>query len=158
MPSRSGMSVRRALVVGGLVVGAMDLIAASVYAISRGGTAAGVWKFVASGLLGRSAFEGGSGTILLGVALHFFIAFTVVAVYVLASLRMPVLAGHPLPLGALYGVLVYVVMTFLVIPLSAAVPGRRTATGMLIMLGIHIFVIGIPTALFARAVRSEPVL
>ena len=48
-----------------------------------------MWQSIASGLLGKAAYEGGSATAPLGLALHFFIAFVMALVYVLAARRLP---------------------------------------------------------------------
>ena len=53
-------------------------------------------------------------------AVHLFIAFAIVAVYFLASRRVPLLTRHAVAPGMLYGIGVYFVMSYLVIPLPAA--------------------------------------
>jgi uncharacterized membrane protein YagU involved in acid resistance len=89
----------------------------------------------------------------LGALLHFFIAFVVVLVYFLASRRLPVLREHPVLCGALYGVGVWLAMNFVVLPLSAAAVGPRVWPVVVNGLAIHVFGVGIPSALFARAGR-----
>ena len=83
------------------------------------GHGAAGWQSVASGLLGKASYEGGNATIVLGLALHFFIAFVMALVYVKASHRLPVLVCRPVLMGVLYGFVLYVVMNFVVVPLSA---------------------------------------
>jgi len=48
-----------------------------------------VLQYTASGLLGRSSFDGGIRTPVLGCGLHFFIAFAASTVYVFASRWIP---------------------------------------------------------------------
>ena len=75
----------------------------------------------------------------------------------LAARRFPGLAGHPLPAGAIYGVAVWVVMNFVVIPLSAASRGALSTPVVINGFLIHIFGVGIPSMLFARlAGRAGP--
>ena len=74
--------------------------------------------------LGPEAFETGAWAVWLGVALHLFIAFVVVAVYVFASRSLPALTCHPVPWGLAYGAGVHLVMHFIVIR-SRCVPNRR---------------------------------
>ena len=81
-----------------------------------------VLKFIASGLLGAAAFQGGAAIAALGLALHFVIALGAAAVYWAASRRIAFLATHPVPSGLLYGVAVYFFMNLVVIPLSAVPP------------------------------------
>ena len=71
----------RAILVTGLIVGTMDIISAFIIALSRGSTVTRLLQFIASGLLGPPAFQGGAATAILGLALHFFIAFTLVAIF-----------------------------------------------------------------------------
>lgn len=143
-----------ALLLGGLAVGILDGLDAVVFFGLRGVTPMRVMQSIASGLLGSQAYRGGIATAALGILLHFGIALAVVAVYYLASRRLPVLSRHPLALGPLYGLLVYVVMNFLVVPLSAAVAGPRTLPVVINGLLIHALGVGLPAAVFARAAMS----
>jgi hypothetical protein len=145
------MAPGRALFYGTLVVGALDILEVMVFAGMRGVAPIRVLQGVASGLLGRGAYGGGVPAAALGALLQFFIAFVVVAVYQLASRRLPVLVRAPLLCGALYGVLVYAVMNLVVVPASEAAIGKPTAAGVINGLLIHALGVGIPSALFARA-------
>jgi hypothetical protein len=63
----------------------------------------------------------------VGVAIHYTIAFFWTAVYWVASRRMGVLIGRPVVCGLVYGAVVYLIMNFVVLPLTR-VPHSRTAT------------------------------
>ncbi len=105
---------------GGGAGGLLDAIYATVtWGFVLGDNPAGVWQSVAAGLLGKASYAGGDGTALLGLALHFFIACVMALIYVRAARRLPVLIQRPLLMGALYGVALYLVMNFVVVPLSA---------------------------------------
>ena len=127
----------------------MDITSAIILAISRGSTATRLLQFVASGLIGQKAFTGGAATAALGLGLHFVIAFSLVAVFYGASRRFGFILRHPALSGIIYGLIVFGVMNLIVLPLSAAKP-RHSLTGDLIQIGIHMFVIGLPTALLIR--------
>jgi len=106
--------------IGGGVGGLLDAIYATVlWGFILGGSPTGIWQSVASGLIGKSSYDGGTATAALGLALHFFIAFVMALVYVIASRRLPVLIARPIVMGMLYGLALYVVMNFVVVPLSA---------------------------------------
>jgi hypothetical protein len=139
----------RTIAITGLIVGAMDITSAFILAISRGSTATRLLQFVASGLLGQKAFTGGVATAALGLGLHFVIAFCLVAVFYAASRRLGFMLRHAVLAGLVYGLIVFGVMNLIVLPLSAAKP-RHSLTGDLIQIGIHMFVIGLPTALLIR--------
>jgi hypothetical protein len=116
----------------------------------RGGSAMRVFQSVASGLLGRESVRGGWASMMLGLGLHFFIAFSVAAVYFTASRRLGLLRQRPVLCGMPYGVAVYCFMHYVVIPLSAIVPRPPTLSGVLIGVIGHAFLVGIPAAVFAR--------
>jgi hypothetical protein len=132
-----------------LIVGALDITSAFILALSRGSTIPRLLQFIASGALGQDAFKGGTATAALGLALQFLIAFTLVAVFYVAGRKLPFLEQHPVVSGIIYGLAVYAVMNLVVLPLSAAKP-RHSITGDLIQIAIHMFVIGLPTALLLR--------
>jgi hypothetical protein len=135
-----------------LVAGAMDISAAIVTWLLRDVPASRVLQSVASGVLGRGAFEAGTGAAALGLLLHFLLMSAIAAIYVLAFRRVDTLRRSALVSGVIYGVLVYVVMTYVVVPLSAS--PVRTPTGRDALLGIatHIVCVGLPIALIvARA-------
>jgi hypothetical protein len=135
--------------VTGLIVGTLDILSAFIIALSRGSTVTRLLQFIASGLLGPQAFQGGAATAILGLALHFFIAFTLVAVFYAARRRFDFVRDHAISSGIIYGLIVFAVMNLIVLPLSAAKP-RHSVSGDLIQIGIHMFVIGLPTSLLLR--------
>jgi hypothetical protein len=142
-------SAVRTIAITGLIVGAMDITAAIIQAISRGATATRLLQFVASGLVGQNAFQGGAATAALGLGLHFVIAFTLVTVFYVASRCFVLLRHYPVVSGLAYGLIVFGVMNLVVLPLSAAKP-RHSLPGDLIQIGIHMFIIGLPTSLLIR--------
>jgi uncharacterized membrane protein YagU involved in acid resistance len=100
-------------------------------------------------------------TILLGIGLHYFIAFSVVTTYIVASRRFELLTRSWVWCGIAYGLGVWLFMNFVVIPLSAIHRGPFTAVGVINGLLIHAFGVGLPSAWFARMARgpgwwSEP--
>ncbi len=141
----------RAILAGGLAVAVLDALDAVVaYKLAFGMTPLAIYQFVASGLLGQSAYAGGAATALLGLAMHLLIAFTAAAVFVLASERLPQLRRDAIGWGLAYGVGVFAVMSFGVIPLSR-IPAS-TPPLPLILNGVigHALLVGLPIALAAR--------
>ena len=151
-PAHARMPWGRALLFGTLAVGVLDILDAIVFFGLRGAQPIRILQSIAAGLLGRTAFAGGWRTAALGLALHFFIAFVVVLVFMLASRRLRVLTRHAVVAGLAYGVAVYLTMQLVVVPASAAGGGGLPAwpvalNGVL----IHLFGVGLPAALAARA-------
>jgi hypothetical protein len=145
------MTSARALVFGTLTVGVLDAADAMVFFGLRGVSPLRVLQSIASGLLGRAAFQGGLATAALGTLLHFFIAFAIVAVFFAASRRISWLVRRPVLSGLAYGLVAYLVMSQVVVPLSAAPVGPRTPAIVLNGVLIHMLGVGLPAALFARA-------
>jgi hypothetical protein len=138
------------IIYGGLVVGVLDASDAMIFFGLRGGSPRGIFQYIASGLLGRASFSGGSKTVLLGVLLHFLIAFIHAAIYYSLSLRFPMLIRQAVIWGMIYGVAAYFVMSRIVVPLSAApkIPFRFVpfVNGVLAIT----LLVGLPIALIAR--------
>jgi hypothetical protein len=128
-----------------------DITFAFVVSGLRGVGPVRVLHSVAGGLLGPAAREGGLATAALGAALHFLIATAAAAVYWLASRKLDVLVRHAVVCGLLYGVAVYLLMNFVVVPLSAAyfTPSHAPSALLLNSAG-HMLLVGLPIALAAR--------
>lgn len=142
----------KAIFWGGLIAGTLDLTGACVVSWFRGGVPpARIMQSVASGLLGAAAYQGGAKTATLGVVLHYFIATTWVVVFYLASRKLRFLIERPIPWGLVYGVIVYVLMNFVVLPISAfPVRTPPTLTSRIINLVIIMLCIGLPIAIIVR--------
>ncbi len=135
---------------GGLAVGVLDALDAIIFFGLQGVSSVRIFQHIASGLLGRASFNGGSATVLLGLLLHFLIAFVLATIYYGASLRFPALIRRAVMCGLLYGVTVYFVMNYLVLPLSAA--PKVSDSPAIFLNGVlgHALLVGLPIALFAR--------
>ncbi|HEX2851937.1 MAG TPA: hypothetical protein VHO24_01775 [Opitutaceae bacterium] len=144
----------KAILWGGLACGVLDLTFALIfYPTFRGGKPMGVMQSIAAGLLGKGAFQGGAGTVALGVLLHFVISFGAATGFFLASRKLRFLTGHAIVGGMLYGVVFYFFMNGVVLPLSA-LPNApfppRISARILPVLGAHLFFVGLPIALAVR--------
>jgi hypothetical protein len=138
---------------GGLIAGALDLAAACVASWLRANVRpVRVMQSIASGIFGSDAYTGGAKMAALGVALHFLIATTATALFYFASRKLKFMIEQPVIWGLVYGVLVYVFMNFVVLPLSRFPPPRTapTLSGRMIGLVIIMFCIGLPIALIVR--------
>ncbi len=134
-----------AILVGGGVAGTIDLILAY---ISFG---VGMPRGIAAGLLGPSARQGGIGVYILGIFLHFFIAFSAATVYYLASRKLDFMVWHPIVSGIFFGIGLWLVMNLIVLPLCAFhFTGPYMLNKMIQGLLVHMFLIGLPIALSVR--------
>jgi len=147
-----------AILIGGTIAGALDITYAIGFSAMHGVPPMRILQSVASGLLGKPAFEGGVPTAILGLALHFFIAFSWAAIFYLASRVIPALTRHAVIAGVFYGFLIYAVMNLVVLPLSAY-PRKVTFPLLVLVTGllVHMFCIGLPISLAVRRTKSERV-
>ncbi len=143
------------IVVGGSLAGVLDISAAFVLSAGFGNTPLRVLQGIASGILGAKAFAGGIATAALGLALHFVIAFSAAAVYYLVSRRVASFRTRPLAWGATYGVIVWALMAYLVIPLSRVAPRTQSWPLILTVVLIHIACVGLPIGLATAREESR---
>lgn len=136
---------------GGIVAGVLDIVYAWVFwSLKAGVSFERILQSVAAGLLGSASFRGGAATAALGLALHLFIAVMMSGAYFLVARRMPKLIGQPLVFGALYGLVLYGIMNYIVVPLSAASPGSSDPLWRALTIAVHMFLIGVPIAFASR--------
>jgi hypothetical protein len=134
-----------AIGVGGGIAGVLDLTQAFILFGRR------VPLVIAAGLLGRQAFQGGVGTYVLGVFLHFFIACSAAAVYYGASRRLRFMTEHALVCGLIFGAAVEEFMNLIVLPLSALqARGPYTLHDLILGLLVHMVVVGLPISFSVR--------
>lgn len=131
-----------------LVAGTLDITAQIVLRLALNGLAPmKLLQSVASGLLGKHAFGGGLRTAALGLLLHFMIMAVIAMVFYEATRRVPLLHGQWLWSGLAYGLAVYLVMSFVVVPLSAF-PGKVVPNAWAFFEGVlvHMLCVGVPIA------------
>jgi 4-amino-4-deoxy-L-arabinose transferase-like glycosyltransferase len=155
--ARNKADVWGGVVLGGLTAGVLDISDAFVVALLNGATPVRVLHTIASGVLGRSAYQGGAAAAALGLGLHFLIAMGAATTYALVSRRLPVLLRRPLWCGLAFGLAVWAFMYYGVLPITFSRPNRIPAWPFLInQLGIHAIGVGLPIAFFAsRSARRE---
>jgi hypothetical protein len=135
------------ITLAGLVGGVLDITATSTLFALQGLPLERLWQGIASGALGPSAFKGGKRAATLGLVFHFLIALAVAAIYYAISITLPILIEKPILCGTLYGIVVHLVMSRIVVPLSAAPKREFSPKAFLTQLVIHIFFVGLPIAL-----------
>jgi hypothetical protein len=144
-----GQRLLRPILVGGGIAGALDLTSAF---LSYG---ANVPRVIAAGLLGRQAIHDGLLAWICGVFLHFFIAFSAATVYCLTSRRLGFLREHWLVCGMFYGISVFLVMSLVVLPLSALhSAGPYQLRSLIQGILVHMFIIGVPIAFSLRKLSA----
>lgn len=111
----------RTVVQSGLMAGSLDILLAFANAWwSSGVSPERVLYFIASGLIGNIAFQGSQWVALLGLGIHFFIAFFWTIVFFLFYPKLKAVVHQKLWQAVIYGLVVWIVMNFLVLPLTSA--------------------------------------
>jgi hypothetical protein len=137
-----------AILVGGSIAGVLDILYAITYWSFNGLSADRVLQSISSGLYGKAAYGGGLPLAALGLALHFAMALIYAAAFVLASRRVSVLQRRPVMMGAVYGIGIFLLMRYVVLPLSAFPhPITFRPWGTSLDLLSHMFFFGVPIAL-----------
>jgi hypothetical protein len=147
-------NVLLAIIVGAFVGGTVNIL---WVCIQEGGD---IPLYIAAGLLGRhAAIHGGTGTWILGMVLHFFIACIWATVYYVASRKLPFLTEYPLIGGVNFGVWVELFMKLVVLPHSGL---HATEPIALQDLALKVLLFGLPVAYsvryFARARATRQVV
>ena len=146
------------IVRAGLTVAALDaLFALALYVVVlRVTTVLRVFQSIASGLLGRASFSGGAATVALGVVCHLTVAFGWTLLFYVAARRVPSLrhlaksSAGGLALGLVYGVIIWLGMDLVVIPLSRATPTPVMNWRFWLLLAWHAVGVGLPIVKMVR--------
>ena len=145
-------SLLRSIALGGIIISIGQLIQVWVVnSLLQKTPFILVLQYLASGALGESAFTGGIATALLGLFFHLLVSFVIAGVFILSANRIPLLNRYAIAGSLLYGFGVFIVMNFIVLPLSAAPPVPAPTMPWLIEAIIeHILVVGLPLGLLVR--------
>ena len=146
-------SLLRLSVIGGIISGFLHFLIQQgiVFGLILKTPMISQLQFVASGVMGDAAFTGGLATALLGLVLDFIMITIMAGVFILSVDRIPLLRQRVIPGSILYGVGVFIVMNFIVLPLSAAPPLPAPPMWLFIELVLqHILLIGLPLGILVQ--------
>jgi hypothetical protein len=141
----------------GLLVGTLDAAAAVIqFIIPTWRNPVRIFEFIASGVFGTNAFSGGPVMAVIGLLFHYFIATAWTSLFFTVYPRIPWLAKNKVTGGLVYGVLIWLMMNLVILPLSNVphFPVRMTnaGIGMLILM----FAVGLPVSFRAHKYYSSP--
>lgn len=115
-----------------------------------------IFQSIASGFLGRDAYAGGLWAGVLGGALHLAISLIAALVFVAAARHWRFLLRHAVISGLTFGLFAFIVMSWIVVPLSAVAfkPNFNPAL-MALSVAVHMLFFGLPIALTTRRLTSR---
>ena len=135
----------------GALAAALDLLFAfTYYGVRNGIGPLRILQTIGSGVLGPAAFDGGAASAGLGLFCHFFILIVAAWLFFMAARHVPQLTRHAFASGIAYGVAIYLVMNFIVVPLSNAPHFKRSAINTIAELGSHLFFVGLAISWLVR--------
>lgn len=153
--SSRGKRLAMYVLLGGFLAGLLDIVFALTFHGARGVSHLAILQSIASGLHGAEAFSGGRASAVEGLVLHFLMSVAAAAAYVAAASGVTVLARRPWLFGPLYGLAFWAVMTFVVVPLSAARFDPPDTVALVSTLLAHAFLFGLPIALVAQRAQRQ---
>ena len=148
----------KAIVIGGLIAGAWDMSYALLWFSGvKGVPWMKIPQSVAAGLIGKGSFDGGAGTVVLGLCLHWLVALIWATVFVFVGRRfLPVLLHKPIPSGLAYGAWIYFFMNWVVLPLDAMHTKPHFAPLSTWWTGLAVHMFGIGLAISLSAAKTPP--
>ena len=133
------------ILVGGFIAGLLDMTSAYV-------TYGRMMPLgIAGGLIGAAARHPSAAHYILGLAIHYLIAFSAATAYCLVSKKLPFLREHFFVCGLVFGIVFFLFMNLVILPLSAYhAMGPYTYRGLVQGLLAHMFLIGLPISTSLR--------
>ena len=138
-----------------LLVGTLDIAAATIQTLINGREPAKMLQFIASGVFGKQSFSGGTLFAFHGMMLHYCIALGWTVLFFMLYPRINFLAKNIVLTGICYGLLVWLIMNMIVIPLSDTPPLKFKLPQAVIGMMILIIAIGLPLSFMAKKYFSR---
>jgi hypothetical protein len=137
-----------------LACGTLDSLLAVFLSLQRGNDPAGMLRFVASGPF-PAATEWGTEGAVLGLAVHFTLMALMVGAFLVLVSQRPAVLDRPLLAGIAFGLITYVIMNLVVIPLRWPTAFPPKPIGIVTQVLAHLFLVALPTVLIARAMLAK---
>ena len=145
----------RTVALATFIAGTLDITMAAVDATMKGSNASGMLRSVASGPFPGAGDWGAPGA-AAGLAVHFAIMAVMAAAFVMAYRNLDIVRARPLLAGAVYGLVLWLVMYGLVLPIRFGAPfPSADAVEIAKQLFAHIVLVGIVIALITDKLLAD---
>mgnify|MGYP003575223231 CR=1 FL=1 len=135
------------IIITGLLAGTLDAVTALlVYQVNP----MSMFRFIASGAFGPKALAGGLSMALCGALFHYVIAFSWTIIFFVLYPRISRIAPNKYLNGVAYGVVIWLVMNLMVLPMTRVGQAPLTLKAAIIGAVILIFAVGLPVSLFTH--------
>ena len=131
-----------------LVAGTLDIIFAILLSLIYGRDPMVMLRYVASGPF-PSATEWGAAGSATGLLVHFTLMAIMATAFVWFARTRPFLKEMPVRAGVAYGVVTYIIMNLIVVPMRFGMPVSPRPISIASQLFAHVVLGGIPIALIA---------
>jgi uncharacterized membrane protein YagU involved in acid resistance len=138
----------KTIILAGLVAGLLDGTAAVVFLGKMNYSR--VFKFVASGLFGKSAFAGGNEMVIYGIIIHLLIAMTFALFYYIIFSKISFFSKNKIIGGLLFGLLVWIIMNLLILPFTNIPHSPIILVGAIKNILILMICVGLPISLIMQ--------
>ncbi len=139
----------RGILVAVAAAGTLDILSAFFFGAIKGVGPGPILRYVASGPFGDSMQAGGLAAALLGLAVHYALMAIMVALFFLAASRADIIRRQWLMSGTIYGLLIYLVMYWIVVPTRFGTFPKTDLWNTGNALFSHIVCVGLPIAFIA---------
>lgn len=147
-PNQTAPGSTKTIIIAWLICGSLDILTAFIdYYIKTGKGPDGVLKYIASGVFGKDAFGGSSLMIWLGLMFHYLIALLFTLLFFLLYPRMKFLQFNVLITAIIFGLIVWAIMNFVVVPISNTPKSTSGQRNLIKPLLILICMIGLPLSI-----------
>ena len=150
-----GREMIRPTAIATLISGSLDILFAMLLTVLFGREIGNMLRYVASGPF-PSATEMGTGGAVLGLAVHFGLMAIMAALFMAVVSHRQALLDKPLVTGIVYGLITYIVMNWIVVPLRFDAPLPPKPLSIATQLFAHIVLVGIPFAYVANRFLRKP--
>lgn len=140
-----------------LIAGTLDILYAALMSSIYGGGPAAMLRTVASGPFPPATEWGAAGSVL-GLIVHFTLMAIMATYFMIAARNWPLLLAKPIQWGIVYGLLTYVVMNWIVVPVRFDAPLPPSTRSIISQLFAHTALVGIPIALTAAKMLRRPAI
>ncbi|MES1217733.1 MAG: hypothetical protein ABUT20_19665 [Bacteroidota bacterium] len=144
-------SLFKAILLTGLLAGTLDITCAIIhYLIRTQKNPVKIFNYIASAVFGKTeAYADGVLMPVLGLIFHYCVATIFTAFFFLIYPKIKILSKNIVATGLLYGIFVWLVMSFIVVPLSNIGSFPSSVLQSIIGCLILMFAIGLPVSILA---------
>lgn len=142
----------KTILLAGFLVGSLDIIAALTnFYIQTGKNPVVVLRYIASAVFGKKDAYDPNNNLMpaLGLLFHYGIAYGWTTFFFLIYPRLKFMSATRILTGFLYGIFVWAMMTFVVIPLTSLGSSPLVLKQAIIAIAILILAIGMPLSFIA---------